>query len=371
MKPGSADHVISEFYSAALQPQHWDNALAALTRLADGQAACCYVKDGPGETPEHHHLSGVDEGAWRDGYMRYYHLLDPGYGILQRVPAGVMYPMHRYVSDDMVKHSEYFQDFYLRTGLRYPCCGIVSHDGRVAILSVHRAPGQQHYQESAVCDLQRVLSHLPNVLRLRDLAQQAQTEPTLSFAALDMLPRAVVLADSGLRVQLMNRAAHVLLAHEPGLCLRGGMFGLQDAAMQQRLARAVRRVCCVATAAEPAPLHTVDANGRPALEICIAPLPVAQSGAAQPLAMLSLRRLFHAAIAARQAARPYGLSPAELAVAMALANGMAPLAYASEHGVRISTVRSQIQAILAKTGTRRSSEIAVLFSSLELAVQEG
>ncbi|MBH1996559.1 MAG: hypothetical protein I8H69_15950, partial [Burkholderiales bacterium] len=63
--------------------------------------------------------------------------------------------------------------------------------------------------------------------------------------------------------------------------------------------------------------------------------------------------------------RPCGLTAAQWALAQALADGVEPTDYARRHGVRISTVRSQIQAILAKTGTRRSSEIASLFSAME------
>ncbi|MEG1327803.1 MAG: hypothetical protein RSD99_23080, partial [Janthinobacterium sp.] len=65
------------------------------------------------------------------------------------------------------------------------------------------------------------------------------------------------------------------------------------------------------------------------------------------------------------AERPCGLTGAEWSLALALADGVEPVEYAQRKGVRISTVRSQIQAILAKTGTRRSSEIASLFSALE------
>jgi DNA-binding CsgD family transcriptional regulator len=84
------------------------------------------------------------------------------------------------------------------------------------------------------------------------------------------------------------------------------------------------------------------------------------------MAMIVLRRPFVAAQdkPAQRTARPYDLSPAEMALVRALVAGMTPGEYAASAAVKISTVRSQIQSILAKTGTRRTTEVVVLFSTL-------
>ena len=46
----------------------------------------------------------------------------------------------------------------------------------------------------------------------------------------------------------------------------------------------------------------------------------------------------------------HGLTPAEKTVLTALANGQCPTAIARQHGVAISTVRTQIASIRVKTG---------------------
>ena len=376
MNNEGADPVIAAFYRAALEPAQWSVALRAFARLAGGDVACCFLKPEAGAAPSRACVTGLDEQAWEHGYRRYYHALDPGYAVLIRGPLGRMHLMQDYFSEQLVARSEYFQDFYLRAGVRYSCSGVVLDNGALTILSAHRAAGQGLYDRNTRSQLQRVLDHLPNVLRLRDTAQQAQAHGALAWEALDTLPRAILLVDAALRLVFMNQAAQRLLAAMPParplLALRGGSVDVRASQLQQLLAQRVRLACAGLACHRPAPLYACDENGRPALEIGILPLPVrmgvggtGDDGAA--MAMLSLRPLFRAGRRhwPGTAERPCGLTGAEWALALALADGVEPAEYAQRRGVRISTVRSQIQAILAKTGTRRSSEVASLFSALE------
>ncbi|UQN56153.1 hypothetical protein L0Y88_27960 [Burkholderia multivorans] len=50
-----------------------------------------------------------------------------------------------------------------------------------------------------------------------------------------------------------------------------------------------------------------------------------------------------------------------MAVATGIAGGLTPAEYAQRNGVRISTVRSQIKSIFAKTGVRRIADLVALF----------
>ena len=375
MNQEDADPVIAAFYRAALDPLQWGIAMRAFASLAGGDVACCFLKAEAEMAPSRACITGLDEQAWEHGYRRYYHTLDPGYAVLTHDPPGRMHLMQDYFSDQAVARSEYFQDFYLRAGIRYSCSGVVRDNGALTILSAHRTAGQGRYDRNTRGQLQRVLDHLPNVFRLRDTAQQAQVHGALAWEALDALPRAILLVDACLRLVFMNLAAQRLLAAAPQahplIALRGGGVQVRASLLQQQLAQRVRQACVGLACHRPAPLYACDEDGRPALEIGIMPLPVriGQGGVgdAALMAMLSLRPLFRAGRRhwPGPAERPCGLTGAEWSLALALADGMEPAEYARQKGVRISTVRSQIHAILGKTGTRRSSEIASLFSAME------
>jgi DNA-binding CsgD family transcriptional regulator len=53
----------------------------------------------------------------------------------------------------------------------------------------------------------------------------------------------------------------------------------------------------------------------------------------------------------------FGLTPAEIEIAMALARGVKPAAIAQARGVSVGTVRVQIKSLLAKAGMNRTVEL--------------
>ena len=56
----------------------------------------------------------------------------------------------------------------------------------------------------------------------------------------------------------------------------------------------------------------------------------------------------------------YGLTPAEIRVATALAEGLSVRAIADRHGITYETARTQIKSVLSKTETRRQTELVSL-----------
>ncbi|MSO75674.1 MAG: helix-turn-helix transcriptional regulator [Alphaproteobacteria bacterium] len=67
----------------------------------------------------------------------------------------------------------------------------------------------------------------------------------------------------------------------------------------------------------------------------------------------------------------YGLTPAEADVAVALAEGKTLDRVAEERGVSRETVRFQLKAIYAKTGTSRQAELARLVLTAPVDFQRG
>jgi DNA-binding CsgD family transcriptional regulator len=369
----SADDVIAALYAAAVAPDQWGIALEALTRLADARAANCFVHDALSDSFLEYRFTGYGP-SWADNYARHYHSLDLARRVLLSEPAGQMYPMHRYVTESMVGRSEYYQDFYIAEGLRYSCGGTLFDGNQRLILAVHRPVGHIPYGEHTVSELQRVLNHLPSVFRVRELAMQTLNHALISSAALDAVPRAVMIVDARLSIRYLNAATDALLDTSTDVLVRANCLTLADRRLEEQLAQRVKRACEATPKLDPVPLYVVDANNRPSLELHVVPLkPQLAAGvtSAQPTAMVLLRRLFYRAEWPRSSKRPFTLTQAEIAVAEALVEGLTPTEYATQNGVKISTVRSQVKAIMAKTGTRRVTEVATLFAGLEVSHPSG
>ncbi len=60
----------------------------------------------------------------------------------------------------------------------------------------------------------------------------------------------------------------------------------------------------------------------------------------------------------------YGLKPAELRLAEALAVGITPEEFATAAGLQITTIRTQLRSIYAKTGTRRQSDVVRMLTDV-------
>lgn len=60
----------------------------------------------------------------------------------------------------------------------------------------------------------------------------------------------------------------------------------------------------------------------------------------------------------------YGLTPTEIRVVTAIAEGLSLRAIAERHGVTYETTRSQIKSALSKTGTSRQAELVALMAKL-------
>jgi DNA-binding CsgD family transcriptional regulator len=90
-------------------------------------------------------------------------------------------------------------------------------------------------------------------------------------------------------------------------------------------------------------------QGAQRISVAVVPLPVAACDEALTLLVFGKRRMCEA-LSAHWFAREHGLTSAESRVLAALCEGEPPAKIAGAQGVAISTVRSQIGAIRAKTG---------------------
>ncbi|CAB3759174.1 MULTISPECIES: LuxR family transcriptional regulator [Burkholderia] len=365
----TADEAIAALYTAAVDPNQWDSALDALTALADARAANCFVHDALSGSFLEYRFTGYGSN-WAQAYAEHYHSLDLARGVLLAKPGGRMYPMHRYVPDSAVQRSEYYQDFYVREGLRYSCGGTLLEGDQRLILAVHRPVGHRPYDETTVGELQRVLSHLPNVFRVRNLAASTADQALMTSAALDALPRAAIVVDAELNVRYLNRAAEAVLRESTAVNVQMNRLTLDGLGLAQQLAHRVRRACLTVPETDATALYVRQERDGLVIEVSVVPLKpqVATGlGSPQPLAMVLLRRPFRKTEWPSSAARSFALSGAEMAVAAAIAAGLTPGEYAVRKGVQISTVRSQIKSILQKTGTRRITDIAILFAEIDMS----
>lgn len=283
------------------------------------------------------------------------------------------------VPDAEYAGSEFYADFGRQLGLRY-VVGTVLPLGQAGYMPIglHRPEGMENFGTAEADLLSRLLPHLRRSMQIRyRLRSGAQTDAP-GHAVLDALGDAVVVVDTEMRVAFANLAAEGmaqggtafrLSRARPGGEGRGTLLGVPDRAGGAALAALVR-----ATAAGGAggAVALRDDEGVPAIAALVYPLPrrlveAAGEGAGRvPGRALILFR----DLAPARGMEPgrlrvlFGLTPAEAEIAVALAGGATKATVAAARGLQVSTVNSQVRAILAKSGAVNLRDLERLLASL-------
>jgi len=179
------------------------------------------------------------------------------------------------------------------------------------------------------------------------------------MAALDEVDYGIVLLDGEAQVQHVNHTARAELDDAHPLQLAGSRLRAREPRAAARLHQALDD----ASRRGLRKLLTIG-EGDAQISISIVPLRTnGDDGAAAALLVLGKRRV-SGELAVQAFARSHGLTPCETRVLIALCEGVPPAIAAAQHGVAISTVRSQIGSIRAKTGATSIRDLIHKVASL-------
>lgn len=165
------------------------------------------------------------------------------------------------------------------------------------------------------------------------------------MAALDEVDYGIVVLDGNAQVQHVNHTARAELDDEHPLQLLGSTLRARrpsDAirlqlALDDALRRGLRKLLTI---------------GEGPAQIGVSVAPLGTGGEDRPGAAILVigKRRVSGVLAVEAFARIHRLTPGETRVLLALCDGVRPAVAAAQHGVALSTVRSQIGSIRAKTG---------------------
>jgi DNA-binding CsgD family transcriptional regulator len=174
------------------------------------------------------------------------------------------------------------------------------------------------------------------------------------------VPIFVVEKDSHLRYA--NAAGEAMLSHGGPLRSVENVLTSDHLPDSQRLKSAIANSCA---AGESQVVLMKDSGARQPPIAVIVPMRNGEAGQA----LVMLRQTAPSSVALVHSLRQlFRLSPAEAAIAIALATGADLHEIAEERSVKLNTLRSQIASIMAKTNTRRQAELVAMVARLESPV---
>lgn len=200
------------------------------------------------------------------------------------------------------------------------------------------------------------------------LGEAAAQLPTWTLDLMHSLHWGIIALDSVLRPKFVNRAAECLLSNADGLRLdRQGLHAAHswDAhRLRETLARALQ-----GTGGE---LRVRRQSGEPDWIVSVGPtqLPTLADQGARGVLVHLLDPAARPFCTVGRLQALFGLSLAEARVAQALLTGLSTGEIAVRHTVSISTVRTQVERLYAKTATAGRSQLLILLQSAS-ALPEG
>lgn len=257
--------------------------------------------------------------------------------------------------------SYFWREFLQPYGIKDILTGVIPPaDGEgddCTIVSFHRGAAQPGWFAPKLVEQMRALMpHLGRALRMhRRIAPQVAVAHTLE-GMFDQMDVPMLFVDRRGRLVRANRQADVLCQRAQTLSLGPGrLLMARTANGWQHLARALEGLAGAPTVRQmlleedgmPAVLTLRRVHGNP-------PGLAADDGADEVHAVVTLRATPAELLDAF--AQHYALTPAEVRTARCVVDGLQAEEIAQQLGVKLSTVRTHIGHLLAKTGARRQTE---------------
>lgn len=363
---GRHEELVEGIYAAALEPGRWPAVLQAIAAAVHSPGAVLQVQSRASGEMLLAAAGGIDPAALEE-YSRTWARCDPrlAVGLSGRVGKVVVAEEHLDLS--AFRRSAIFTEFLAPLDLGATLGAIVHADREIFVAaSVQRALRPPGFD---VEEQRRFAALIPHLARAAEIGHElgAAAAARRAFsAALDRLPRGVLLVDARLAVRFANRYAEEVLAAGDGLRVEQGAL----VAARPETTAALRRL--VAGAAAPQAREPRAAGGylalaRPSLarplELMVSPLtpelaPVAAGRAVAALFLVDPERRVELPLEALR--QLYGLTPAEARLAALVGEGLGLPEVAARLGVCRETAKSNLRAVFAKTGTRRQAELVRL-----------
>lgn len=356
------DQTVADIYEAALDPAHWDIAMAGIiNRTAPPRWDIAFLLWEQLRPPGGRFVGafGVAEFA-RHGYLAAFAGRNPWsrYGHVQ--PVGTVVHTDALMTRDEFRASELFQSFLCTWDIDTALIGVIDRAGPQHLGLV--VPGPDTGPIDALADaVRRYLPHIQRATRISRQLGEANLRAANAELALDRSPSATMVLGADLELQFANHHAQRLL-DSPYAALQDGRLLLRDRKAQAAilaLARGEERAQSLA--------FTVELEDQPAwrgLALRIdSPSAATLVGPIEGARIVLVGSIHPGGIRQDATSRYiewFGLTPAEARLATLLADGVTLEAAAQNRGVSVNAERFLLRGIFEKTGAKRQSELVAL-----------
>jgi DNA-binding CsgD family transcriptional regulator len=297
-------------------------------------------------------------------YLTHYSKIDPFRALQEKAVCGDLALLSESLPQSVLRHDEWYNDFIRAGGSCDLLGGKLSESAsHMVIFGLHRAIGDAPPIRWDRDALQTLMSPLCNAARLRVGLIDTGYRPAIAGAGFDQVAAGVLFANGDGTLVEANSAGERILRSGEGLTIRNGQICARRSFETAKLSCLIAKAAAASGPSGGCMLIARD-NGRSPYIVRVAPVCTGAAGYALPMAMILISVPDENHISERELAELYGLSRSEVRLAIALAGGKRMIELAGEFGVQITTLRTQLSAILRKCEIERQSDLVRLISSI-------
>ena len=358
--------LVGRVYDAALDPNSWCGVATTLAETFGSTSAAIQLRHVPTGSIELLAMTQNYNSGSLGAYQSYYGQRDLWLQAAAKLGGPHVVLGQEIVNESEFARSEIYNDWCREVGDIFHIVGAVYPVGGAEIfgIGIHRPRGGPSFVAEDKTHVAQFLPHLQRALQIRQRLADPGIERSAALDALERSGTATLVVTRDSRLLYANPLAERLLRAKDGIRVAGGQIGVGQRAAAERLTALVRAAADAAAGRGTASGGTL-AIARPdrlPLTLLVAPFRPAREGLGAPLpaAVLFVRDPEAASPTALSLQGLFGLTAAEAAVAVALAQGRAAEDLAGRLGVSLNTVRTHIKNVLAKTGTSRQAQLVAL-----------
>lgn len=399
--PDVSDSLIEDIYDTVTFPERWEGVLERLCTSADATHGFLFTAalDQNARAMALWARHNIPDAVLGD-YTTHFRHRDlwahaaAAHGLLHRC---VVRRGEELVPEVELRRSMIFNDLLKTQGMGRLCSVSLSDGGELTrmqpVLSLFRPADRPSFSDETVRLLQDCAPHLQRAMRLRVRLWARQDgregEARWSGRMIDRLPIGVALLDGTGRIIGLNRAGQAMIDARDGLRLLHGRLQAEQGSQARRLAHVLEaavsagtRGAAAARRGETADLRVSRPSGRASYLLTVLPLspeaagPFSDAGGGSGDGLRIQAAVYivdPAAVAPGLGGRLgtlFGLTPVEAGLVVDLLADLTPAGIGERRGVAISTVRSQLRSIFAKTGTTRQGELMNLVNRCLMLPEE-
>jgi len=302
-------------------------------------------------------------------YFRIYHPIDEHLPQMRRLPDGKITPIVDLFTESELKTSPTYNEAFLRYDIQNGLNVRLDGPGGSHIAwGIGDSVDPDGWSSSQIRMVARMLPHIRQYVRVRSALVEARALGASVIELLDNTRMGIIQLDRGGRIVETNDRARELLRQNDGLTDENGELRAtwpeDNATLQEHLARALPRLGGLAEAGSMAVRRK---SWSPGLALHVKPATVREVDyrfLRVAALVLVVDPVSQARVEPALAGAVLGLTPAEAAIAVLLAEGRTLRQIAAATGREYSTIQTHLRHIFAKLGCSRQLEVVQAVEAL-------